>query len=92
MISVNAHGGLIALAARVEKGQTVLLLNATTREEQEVRVVHIGVPKDGKWPVGVEFILAPANFWRIHFPPPTPRPAARTTSRHITAAPAAQNL
>jgi len=72
-ISVNAHGGLIALAARVEKGQTVILLNTATREEQEVRVVYVGVPKGGKWPVGVEFILAPPNFWRIHFPPASPR-------------------
>ena len=90
MISVNAHGGLIALAARVEKGQTVLLLNATTREEQEVRIVHIGVPKDGKWPVGVEFIVSPANFWRIHFPPTTTRPAAGTGA-HDTQSSAAQN-
>jgi hypothetical protein len=86
MISVNAHGGLIALAARVEKGQTVLLLNAATREEQEVRVVHIGVPKDGKCPVGVEFVVSPANFWRIHFPPTTARPAARTGTHRAQSA------
>ena len=87
MISVNAHGGLIALAARLEKGQTVLLLNASTREEQEVRVVYVGVPKEGKWPVGVEFVLAPANFWRIQFPSPTARPASRHTRAPVATNP-----
>lgn len=69
MLSVNADGGLLALAARIEKGQTILIENRNTREEQEFRVVHVGQLQDGKWTVGIEFVHGSANFWRIYFPP-----------------------
>jgi hypothetical protein len=72
MLSVNAHGGLLALAARAQKGATVLVVNRKTREEQECRVVDVGPLQDGKWTVGIEFVDAPANFWQISFPPPNP--------------------
>jgi len=69
MLSVNAHGGLIALAAPVEKGQTILIENRNTREEREFRVVDVSPAHDGKWRVGIEFAQVPTNFWKIHFPP-----------------------
>jgi hypothetical protein len=69
MLSVSAHGGLLALAASVEKGQTILVENKSTQEEQEFRVVHVSQPHDGKWRVGIEFVGAPVDFWRIYFPP-----------------------
>jgi hypothetical protein len=69
MLSVNAHGGLIALAAAVEKGQTILVENRNTREEREFRVVDVGSARNGKWHVGIEFANVPTNFWKIHFPP-----------------------
>src|SRR5215469_16244679 len=64
MISVNAYGGAFPLSVRVEKGQRVLLVNRMTRQEQECRIAHVGVLKDGKWTVGVEFAQPVANFWR----------------------------
>ena len=67
MLSVNAHGGLIALAAAVEKGQTILIENRNTREEREFRVVDVSSARDGKWHVGIEFANVPTNFWRIYF-------------------------
>jgi hypothetical protein len=69
MLSVNAYGGLIALAAPVEKGQKILVENRNTREEREFRVVDVSRARDGKWRVGIEFAHGPANFWKIHFPP-----------------------
>jgi hypothetical protein len=69
MLSVNAHGGLIALVAAVEKGQTILVENRNTREEREFRVVDVGSARNGKWHVGIEFTSVPTNFWKIHFPP-----------------------
>jgi hypothetical protein len=33
--AVSVHGGLLALAAKVKRGQTVLLVNAMTEEERE---------------------------------------------------------
>lgn len=68
MLSVNAHGGLLALAARVQTDQTVFIVNTKTREEQEFRVVHVGELQDGKWRAGIEFVHGAADFWRIYFP------------------------
>jgi hypothetical protein len=69
MLSVNAHGGLIALTTSVEKGQTILVENSNTREEREFQVVDVSPARDGKWHVGIEFANVPTNFWRIYFPP-----------------------
>lgn len=68
MLSVNAYGGSLTLTVRVEKGQSVLLVNRMTRQEQECRVAHVSPLKEGKWAVGVEFAAPATNFWRIHFP------------------------
>lgn len=80
MLSVNAFGGLLALAARVQRGQKVLVMNRKTREEQECRVVCVGPVQEGKWPVGIEFLRPAENFWRIYFPPITAKQAMSTGS------------
>lgn len=76
MLSVNADGGLLALAARIQKGQSILIQHRNTGEEQEFRVVHVGQLYDGKWRVGIEFVHSSPAFWRIHFPPLIPRRTA----------------
>ena len=68
MLSVNAYGGSLALAASAKKGQRILVVNRSTGEEQECRVAHVGPLKDGKWAVGIEFTEPAKDFWRIHFP------------------------
>jgi hypothetical protein len=68
MVLVSAHGGLLALAACVQKSQAIQVVNRNTREEQEFRVVYLGPLRDGKWTVGIEFARPAANFWKIHFP------------------------
>lgn len=68
-VSVSAHGGLLALGAPVQKGQTILIENRNTREEQEFRVVHVARRQDGKWRVGIEFAHVPVDFWKMFFPP-----------------------
>ena len=73
MLSVNAHGGAIALAARVKKGQSLLIVNKSTREEQECRVVDVGSLQDGKWTVGVELVEPVSDFWKINFPACSPK-------------------
>lgn len=75
MLSVNAHGGLLALAARVEKGQRILVVNRSTGEEQECRVAHVGSLQEGKWMVGIEFVEPVEDFWKISFPTCVPRQA-----------------
>jgi 2'-5' RNA ligase len=71
VVSVSAHGGLLALAARIERGQTILVQNRNTQEEQEFRVAHVTRPHqgEGKWRVGIEFAHGPVDFWKIYFPP-----------------------
>jgi hypothetical protein len=79
---VNTHGALIAIAGKVEKGQTLQLTNHVTQEEQLCNVVHVGPMSEGKAQIGVEFKSAAPDFWHIAFPPedwtaPEPEPAAR---------------
>jgi hypothetical protein len=73
MLSVNAHGGALALAARVRPGQSILVVNKSTGEEQECRIVDVGALLDGKWTVGIELVEPVANFWKMHFPEWAPK-------------------
>ena len=78
---VNAHGAMIALAARVVKGQTVRVKNRATQEDEACKVVYLGPVSGGKAQVGVDFTSSAPDFWRIAFPPedwvlPDPLPAA----------------
>jgi len=68
-ISVNAHGCVMRLAARVERGQEVSLVNAKTAEELPCTVIFIGQQDRGKTEIGVEFAEPSPLFWRIAFPP-----------------------
>lgn len=78
MQSVNAHGGLLKLAANVRKGQTLRLVNRRTAEQQECRVVSVGSTMSGKAAIGIEFTKTAANFWQITFPPLVPKLAAES--------------
>ena len=73
MLSVNAHGGALALAAKVREGQRILVVNKSTGQEQECRVVDVGSMQGGKWTVGIELLEPVANFWNVNFPTYTPR-------------------
>jgi hypothetical protein len=74
MLSVNAHGGALALAAKVREGQRILVVNKSTGQEQECRVAHVGSVQEGKWTVGIELVEPMANFWKVNFPACIPRP------------------
>jgi hypothetical protein len=73
MLSVNANGGSLALAARVHQGQKILVVNKSTGEERECRVADVGSLQYGKWTVGIEFAEPVENFWKINFPACIPR-------------------
>ncbi len=66
---VNAHGALIALAMRLQPGQTLVLKNRVSGEEQECRVVHMGEKQADKNEIGIEFSRPAPKFWHIDFPP-----------------------
>jgi hypothetical protein len=68
-ISVSANGALLLLAAKVAVGQTLLLTNPETRDEQEGRVARFGSPYGGLSQVAVEFPRSVAEFWHMNPPP-----------------------
>jgi len=65
-INVDAHGARIAVAASLEKGQRILVVNSFTQEERECRVVHIGAKQAGRTRIGIEFLKPSGNFWHIY--------------------------
>ena len=66
---VNAHGALIALRAKVKKGQTLWIRNQSTQAVQASSVVFLGETSEGKSELGIEFTEERPGFWRIAFPP-----------------------
>jgi hypothetical protein len=65
-LNVDAHGARLAIAAELERGQTILVVNSFTQEERECRVVHVGSKQSGKCKVGIEFVDSKGNFWHIY--------------------------
>jgi len=68
-LSVDAHGARLSVAAPLQSGQSLLLVNSFTQEERKCRVVHVS-EKNGKRSkrsmVGVEFTNEPGNFWHVY--------------------------
>jgi hypothetical protein len=62
---VNASGGLIGLAAKVNVGETIFVVNKTTQAELECRVAYVGPEFEGKLRVGFAFKRQAPSFWRI---------------------------
>lgn len=67
---VNAHGGLLRLQHEVDNGELLVLVNPTTQEEQECRIVFLGELGDRGQRVGVEFLTPAPHFWGIDFDAP----------------------
>ncbi len=81
---VNAHGALIALNAKVVKGQKIRLKNRATKAEQVCRVASVGPTTEGKGQVGIEFLTPSPDFWHISFPPEDwvlPEPVSATSDK-----------
>ena len=70
-ITFNAHGALLVLYAKVELGQKLLLMNPTTWDDQEARVVNSTASSvhGGLAHVGVEFMRPAPEFWPVNDPP-----------------------
>jgi len=75
-VSFNAHGALLLLYAPVGVGQDILLLNPTTWDEQQSRVVYSIPSHMGLSHVGIEFSDRAPQFWPVtppedwHLKPP----------------------
>ena len=67
-LSVSAHGGRIVLGPSPRVGQSLLVVNEITQEEQECRVVHTEREFDGQLEVGIAFTRPAPDFWKVRFP------------------------
>jgi hypothetical protein len=81
-VSVNAHGCMARLAAKLVRGQELAIVNPKTVEELPCTVTFIGQKDSGKTEVGLEFIEPSPLFWRITFPSDDWDPAER--KQHTT--------
>lgn len=63
-LRVNDSGGLVTLAAKVDVGDTLFLMNKSTREEQGIRIVYLDQKEDGTCRVGLAFQRRNAEFWK----------------------------
>jgi hypothetical protein len=68
-ISFSAHGALLILYEKVELGQELLLVNPTTWDDQEARVVYSTPSYGGLTHIGVEFMRPSPQFWPVNDPP-----------------------
>jgi hypothetical protein len=64
--AVSVHGALLALDAKIKRGQAVLLVNAITEEERPCRVVYVESKLWGKRKIGLEFTSNSHDFWHVY--------------------------
>ena len=64
-VVVNAAGGLVTLCSGVDVGDTVLVVNKTTKRSHECRVVYRGNDGEGKPQAAIAFGGAIPNFWKL---------------------------
>jgi hypothetical protein len=68
-LNVNANGALLLLSVPVYKGQTLLLTNQLTQQEQDCRVVFLGTQHSRTVETGIAFPGTHPDFWQMHSPP-----------------------
>ncbi len=68
-VTVNVHGAMIVLTAKVSVGQLLTLRNSRSGEEVLCRVAYVNPHLGEKKEVGIDFMKPCPRFWRISFPP-----------------------
>jgi len=68
-VTVSAHGALVVLAAKVDVGQRVVVMNPSNWDEREGRVAYTGPAYAGLAQVAVEFTKPSPDFWAVNSPP-----------------------
>ena len=69
---VSLWGGLIVLKSAVNVGQKLVVLNQSTKETKEARVVYLGPMQLTGRLVGFEFVESSPDFWGLIFPSVAP--------------------
>jgi hypothetical protein len=68
-LNVNANGALLLLSVPVYKGQTLLLTNQMTQQEQDCRVVFLGTKHSRTVETGIAFPRPNSEFWQLRASP-----------------------
>jgi hypothetical protein len=71
-LHVNANGALLLLSVPVRKGQKLLLTNTHTQQEQDCRVVFIGMRRSRTVEAGIAFPETNPDFWQLRAAPMGP--------------------
>jgi hypothetical protein len=64
-LKVNANGALLLLSVPVQKGQTLLLTNQLTEQDQDCQVVFLGTQHSRTVEAGVAFSQPNPEFWQV---------------------------
>lgn len=67
-LKVSLWGGLISLNYAVDVGQRLVVVNQSTLETKEARVVYLGPMQHEGRLVGFEFLKSSPDFWGLGFP------------------------
>jgi len=73
---VNEFGALLVMTNPVSTGDTLLVTNKATHEEQKCRVAYVEDHQPPNVNVGVEFVNVARDFWRLTS---SPAPEAETS-------------
>ncbi|HUJ33301.1 MAG TPA: hypothetical protein VLY23_18615 [Candidatus Acidoferrum sp.] len=68
-VTINAHGALVMLEARVAIGQKIVVMNPKNWDEREASVAYLGQPHAGLAQVAFEFNRPAPEFWSLDPPP-----------------------
>jgi len=68
-LNVSATGALLLLSVPVQKGQMLLLTNQRTEQEQNCRVVYLGMKHTRTVEAGVAFLRTNPDFWQLRVAP-----------------------
>jgi hypothetical protein len=76
---------MMALEPEVKIGQKLMLINMSSGQKAECKVVSAKPARDGKRNVAFEFVPAEINFWKMHFPVAGTKPIRRTVQALLAA-------
>jgi hypothetical protein len=68
-VAVSRCGALLRTPFEPEIGGRILVVNETTQQRREFRVIRVGERRhDGTFEVGVEILYPNRDFWGVQFP------------------------
>ena len=76
-LTVSGYGGMMVMDSEVAMGQKLMLINVSSGQKAECKVVGMTMARDGKRQIAFEFTSAELNFWKMCFPAAGAKPLRR---------------